>query len=137
MQVTSVQAAWLSLTCQRTAGVGSVCRKSWLQPAVSSNISSAVPPCIKAEKNQHKTNFSEWLRLTFAECRAFSLVTTPTQKHTSKNWCSLLFENQSQAPQRGWIFLDLLPVCLVVSGHRAAPHCSLPKHWWEKPWDSS
>lgn len=39
--------------------------------------------------------------------------------------------------QCGWIFLDLLLVCLVVSGHGVDPHCSLAKHWCEKPWDSS
>lgn len=56
MQVTPEQEAWLSLTCQRTAGVGSVCRKPWLQPAISSSISSAVPQCIKAEKKKSAQN---------------------------------------------------------------------------------
>lgn len=79
--------------------MGSVCRECWLQPAISSNISTAVPQCIKAGKNQHKIKFLEWLRPKFAECRALSLVTTPTQEHTSKNWCSLLFLNESQAPR--------------------------------------
>lgn len=64
---------------------------------------------------------------------------THTRAQKQKLVLSAVFKWKSspQGMQQGWIFLDLLLVCPVESGHGIDPHCSLPKHWWEKPWDSS